>query len=279
MKRIAIFLDGSPNDGDSLACAVGVCRAIDGRLTVIHPRQPDQYISTGGGEFAGAVIDNRERAAAAAAAARQAYDSVCAGLAFAEWLETTASAPGAIAGYGLVHDLTILERISSEQGPEVLAFNTALFDTGGPVLVTPPNVPAVVGRHIAIAWAARVPSARAVRRSPWTMSAPDERSRPSRTGRSSGSRRSTSGSDPWETTAASCRKNDSASFIVGGGTFIFSSSTRVNSASTVSPRTSWCSATTTVTTSAQIPRVVKELTSTLVSRKTLKKRLGTRPRP
>lgn len=163
MKRIAIFLDGSPNDGDSLACAVRVCRVIDGRLTVIHPRQPDQYISTGGGEFAGAVIDNRERAAAAAAAARQAYDSVCAGLAFAEWLETTASAPGAIAGYGLVHDLTILERISSEQGPEVLAFNTALFDTGGPVLVTPPNVPAVIGRHIAVAWAARVPSARAVR--------------------------------------------------------------------------------------------------------------------
>ncbi len=163
MKRMAIFLDGSPNDGESLACAVRVCRAIDGRLTVIHPRQPDQSFTTGGGEVAPVMVDNREQAAAAAAVARQAYDSVCAGLAFAEWLETTASETDAIAGYGLVHDLTILERVAAEQGPEVLAFNTALFDTGGPVLVTPPIAPAVVGRHIAVAWAARVAPARAVR--------------------------------------------------------------------------------------------------------------------
>ena len=163
MKRMAIFLDGSPNDGESLLCAVQVCRACDGRLTVIHPRQPDQYVPAGVAGIAPVVVDNREQAEAAAAAARQAYDRVCADLAFTEWQETTVSGTDAIAGYGLVHDLTILERVSSEQGPEALAFNTALFDTGGPVLVVPPNAPAVVGRHIAVAWAARIPPARAVR--------------------------------------------------------------------------------------------------------------------
>ena len=163
MKRILIVVDGSPNDGDSLTCAVGVCRAVDSRLTVIHPRQPDQHIPITAGDVAPVVVDNRERSAAAAAAARQAYDTVCGGLAFAEWLETPASVTDAIVGYGLVHDLTILERVSGEEGPEVLAFNTALFETGGPVLVTPPNASAVVGRHIAVAWAARIPPARAIR--------------------------------------------------------------------------------------------------------------------
>ena len=86
MKRMLIVVDGSPNDGDSLTCAVGVCRAVDGRLTVIHPRQPDQYIPITAGDVAPVVVDNREQSAAAAAAARQAYDTVCGGLAFTEWL-------------------------------------------------------------------------------------------------------------------------------------------------------------------------------------------------
>ena len=33
---------------------------------------------------------------------------------------------------GFLHDLIILERISEEEGPQALALNTALFETGGP---------------------------------------------------------------------------------------------------------------------------------------------------
>lgn len=36
----------------------------------------------------------------------------------------------------LLNDVTIIERLSHEEGVEVQAFNTALFDTDAPVLVT-----------------------------------------------------------------------------------------------------------------------------------------------
>ena len=86
------------------------------------------------------------------------------GRASAEWHEIRDSAPQAIVRFGLFHDLTILERISSEEGPEVLAFNTALFDTGGPVLVTPPESrDGTIGEHVAVAWSPGPQSVRAVR--------------------------------------------------------------------------------------------------------------------
>ena len=58
---------------------------------------------------------------------------------------------------------TILERISGEEGPEVSALNTALFDTGGPVLVSPPAPLATVGEHVALVWSPTAQSARATR--------------------------------------------------------------------------------------------------------------------
>ncbi len=69
----------------------------------------------------------------------------------------------AIVDRGLVHDVTILERVSEEEGPKVRAFNAALFETGGPVLVTPPRAPAVVGDRVAVVWSGTIQSARAVR--------------------------------------------------------------------------------------------------------------------
>lgn len=165
MKQMVIYLDGSPNDRESLTYAVRFCERLDGRLSVIHPRQPERIELKRGRETATpVVVDNTEQANAAAAVAKQAFDEICGGRACAEWHETRDSAPYAITHYGLFHDLTILERISSEEGPEVLAFNAAVFDTGGPVLVTPPDVSdGASGEHVAVAWSPSPQSARALR--------------------------------------------------------------------------------------------------------------------
>jgi len=44
MRRFLIRLDGSPNDARSLACAVLFCRGLDGRLSVVHTREPTEII-------------------------------------------------------------------------------------------------------------------------------------------------------------------------------------------------------------------------------------------
>jgi nucleotide-binding universal stress UspA family protein len=160
MKTMTILIDGSENDRSSLATAATFCRAVDGRLRVVHPRPRDIIVASP--EAAALVVDDRD-IEARRAAARAAYDEVCGALSFAEWLETNDTVTEAIIGYGPLSDVTILERVSNDSGPEVLALNTALFDTPGPVLVTPPSSPSEIGRSIAAVWSPTVQSARAVR--------------------------------------------------------------------------------------------------------------------
>ena len=162
MRRFLIRLDGSPNDAQSLACAVLFCRGLDGRLSVVHTRQPTQIIPAAV-EGIGAVIDNRARSAAAAAAARQAFETVCGGLPFASYTEFDPDAGPEIAAQGWLHDVTILERLDSKEGAAVADFNAALFGTGGLVLAVPPGPVETVGETVAVAWTPSPQSARALR--------------------------------------------------------------------------------------------------------------------
>src|SRR5215470_9089035 len=162
MRRFLIQLDGSPNDAQSLTCAVLFCRRLDGRLSVVHARQPTTIVPAAM-EGIGAVIDNRARSSAAAAAARQAFNKVCGGLPFASYTEFDPEAAPEIAALGWLHDVTILERLDSEEGTEVADFNAALFGTGSPVLAVPPGPVEAVGQTVAVAWTPSLQSARALR--------------------------------------------------------------------------------------------------------------------
>jgi hypothetical protein len=137
MKRVTIFIDGSANDRDSLASALTLCRCLDGRLRVVHPRPPDDVVASPDGQSV-VLVKNEEERAVRRSDARAAYDEICGGLAFADWQESEETVTEAIVSHGLYSDVVILERLSDEAGPEALTLNTALFDTPGPVLVTPP---------------------------------------------------------------------------------------------------------------------------------------------
>src|SRR6185369_8350505 len=45
----------------------------------------------------------------------------------------------AIEAGGYLYDVTILERLTSSEGAEVVNFNAALFNSGAPALITPPG--------------------------------------------------------------------------------------------------------------------------------------------
>jgi nucleotide-binding universal stress UspA family protein len=159
MKTMTILIDGSENDRSSLVTAVAFCRALDGRLRVVHARPEAAIIVVPEAVVPMAEIDIGPMRAAA----RAAYDEVCGGLSFAEWVETEHTEAQAIVSNGLFSDVMILERVSSEAGSEVLALNTALFETPGPVLVTPPSPASEIGKSVAVVWSPTTQSARAVR--------------------------------------------------------------------------------------------------------------------
>lgn len=162
MKRVTIFIDGTANDRVSLASALALCRCLDGRLSVVHPRPPDDVVASPDGQTV-VLVKNEEEQAARRNEARSAFDEVCSGFADADWQETDETATEAIVSHGLYSDVVVLERLSDEEGPEVLTLNTALFETPGPVLVTPPKAPAVIGRSVVIVWSPTLQSARVVR--------------------------------------------------------------------------------------------------------------------
>lgn len=162
MKTLTIFIDGSANDKESLMTAVAFCRRIDGRLRVVHPMPQDTVIATPDAH-AVVLVRDEDDVAARESAARAAYEEVCGALDFAHWKESDETETEAIVSQGLYSDAVILERAFADEGPKVLALNTALFETPGPVLVTPPKAPAEIGRSVAVVWSPTVQSARAVR--------------------------------------------------------------------------------------------------------------------
>lgn len=162
MKRVTIFIDGTANDRVSLASALAFCRAFDGRLDVVHPRPPDDVVASPDGQTV-VLVKNEDERAARRSDARAAYDEVCGGQDLADWHETEETVTEAIVSYGLYSDAVVLERLSDEEGPEMLTFNTALFETPGPVLVTPPKATDAMGRSVVVVWSPTVQSARAVR--------------------------------------------------------------------------------------------------------------------
>jgi nucleotide-binding universal stress UspA family protein len=160
MKRLAIFLDGSPNDADSLRSAALLAARTGARLDVFHPDGGNAMLGAIAGAAAAMAVPPD---AAGGGAARRAFDEVLAGSAFARWFEVHCSLDEAIHRYGLLYDAAIVERLAEEQGPHARAFNTALFEIGAPVLVTPPRVPAAIGDCVAVIWSGTPQSARAMR--------------------------------------------------------------------------------------------------------------------
>ena len=161
MKRLAIFLDGSANDRISLRSAALLARLADAHLDVLHPWTNEALIRAlpdGSAALVADIVDGNGQNPA-----RNAFDEVCRGIAKARWVEVRGTMDDAIRAFGLFYDLVILERLSEEEGPRARAFNAALFETGAPVLVTPPTAAAALGESVAMVWTGTPQSARAMR--------------------------------------------------------------------------------------------------------------------
>ncbi|MBS0549520.1 MAG: universal stress protein [Proteobacteria bacterium] len=95
------------------------------------------------------------------AAVKQAFDQRAAGLR-AEWRSADDSGPTAIGILGRSYDLIVMPQPGALPKMPESVFETALFDSGRPVLVVPPGYTGMVGKRILFAWNGSTESARAI---------------------------------------------------------------------------------------------------------------------
>ncbi|HLH98609.1 MAG TPA: universal stress protein [Xanthobacteraceae bacterium] len=78
------------------------------------------------------------------------------------WCETAPSGEDFVGSYGRVFDLIVLGRPGkSRQGPRMTTLESALFESGRPVLLAPPTPPRSIGERVLIAWNCSTEQARA----------------------------------------------------------------------------------------------------------------------
>ncbi len=94
-------------------------------------------------------------------AVKQAFDDRAKGLA-SEWRSADDSGPTAIGTIGRAYDLIVLPQPGALPKMPESVFETALFDSGRPVLVVPPGFDGMVGKRILFAWNGSTESARAI---------------------------------------------------------------------------------------------------------------------
>jgi nucleotide-binding universal stress UspA family protein len=95
------------------------------------------------------------------AAVKQAFEARAAGLT-AEWRAADDSGPTAIGIIGRAYDLIVMPQPGALPKMPESVFETALFDSGRPVLVVPQGYGGMVGKRILFAWNGSTESARAI---------------------------------------------------------------------------------------------------------------------
>ena len=169
-KSILALVDGSALSEATLDTAVSVAKIFGAQLEALHVRaDPATLVPIVGEGMSGAMVEQVMDAMAKSVEgrtqrARAAYDRVAAkGGVPITWRQETGPEPVVLASAGRLVDLSVLARPdAAADGQMAASLDSALFDTGRPVLVAPPISPASVGKRVAIAWNGSAQASRVV---------------------------------------------------------------------------------------------------------------------
>lgn len=181
MKSILVPIEESPSLDSQLEAAALVAEIFNAHLDGTAPKWVMGLVPFDGaldtvpavGESVGlSVEEQEERIAAAEARFRQfveqrgiAWESAARPLNHptADWLTPVGSSDQVTAEIARLYELTVLARpVAKSSTPRAELLETVLFESGRPILVTPPAAPQKLGEVILIAWNGSTESARAV---------------------------------------------------------------------------------------------------------------------
>jgi nucleotide-binding universal stress UspA family protein len=168
----------------SLKAAITVATPFAAHVEVLHAKADARLVATAymsdtisGPMVEQVMTDTENRATQNARKTRDAFDKAIAAakVRYAEkpirgangvtvaWREDTGEEDQLLRKYGRVSDLVVLPRPTAEVDVGVrLSLEASLMETGRPLLLVPPKVPAKIGSNIAIAWNGSTEAARAV---------------------------------------------------------------------------------------------------------------------
>lgn len=182
IRSMVVPVDGTDRSESALKTALAVAKELDAHLEALHVR-PDarEAVPLLGEGMSGTMIeemiDLAERESdARAKRARAQFDACVAefgvvacdgppgpGGACITWREETGREDETVAWRGRLADLIVAARPNGDaEAAAALTLNAALFESGRPVLVAPPEPVSGVGRTVAIAWNGSAQAARAV---------------------------------------------------------------------------------------------------------------------
>ena len=172
-KSILIPFSGEPRCDAALGTALRVAKRFDSHVEILHVEMDPRTAMVGFGEgmtgaTANLIIEQAKAAAKTKSqAAHQLAEECCenAGWTMVDagaempdgrvstWRQCIGRQSEEIARYGRVSDLIVVPSPDTEQSePGFGIAESALFDTGRPVMVAPEKIPEVIGDCVAVAW-------------------------------------------------------------------------------------------------------------------------------
>ena len=164
MKSI-LTMAWAAEDPSAFDLAAKLARAWDARLVGLEPPSYGvmsmAWADAGMGAPIGGGLAEDAEERQRVAAVKQAFDARATGLR-SEWRSADDSGPTAIGIIGRAFDLIVMPQPGPLPKMPESVFETALFDSGRPVLVVPTGFNGTVGKKILFAWNGSTESARAI---------------------------------------------------------------------------------------------------------------------
>ncbi|MFI4998440.1 MAG: universal stress protein [Reyranellales bacterium] len=164
MKSI-LTMAWTAEDPSAFQLAAKIARSFDARLVGLEPPSYGvmsmAWADAGMGAPIGGGLAEDAEERQRVAAVKQAFDQCAVGLR-SEWRTADDSGPTAIGVIGRAYDLIVMPQPGALPKMPESVFETALFDSGRPVLVVPLGFSGTVGKRILFAWNGSTESARAI---------------------------------------------------------------------------------------------------------------------
>ncbi len=160
MNRAAYFIDDLGTQPASVKSAAIIADHLDAFLDVHHPWARTENLADQPGS---PTVPPENIVGSGRARARALFQEACGDHQHARFVSIDGHLGDAIRSFGAAYDFILMDRLAEEAHGTPYAFNSALFESGAPVLIMPPTLPPHIRDRVVVIWSGTHQSGRALR--------------------------------------------------------------------------------------------------------------------